>query len=88
MMQLAVKMGYDEIYLVGFDLFTSKHDHFSESYPEINYLWEERNKIELHIHNVARRSSPVPIFNATVGGNLEIHPRVDIYEVLKGKQNV
>jgi hypothetical protein len=84
MMQLAVKMGYDEIYLAGVDLFTSKHDHFSEKYPAINYLWEERNKIELHIHNVAKRSSPIPIFNATIGGSLEIYPRVDINQILKG----
>ena len=83
MMQLAVQMGYDEIYLVGIDLFTSKKCHFDERYPAY-WVWEERNKIENHIHNVAKKSSPVPIYNATIGGNLEVHPRVDIFEILKG----
>lgn len=83
MMQLAVTMGYDEIYLVGVDLFSKKHDHFDENYPSF-CVWEERNKIEQHIHNVAIKSSPVPIYNATIGGQLETYPRVDIRKVLNG----
>lgn len=83
MMQLAVAMRYDEIYLVGADLFSAKHDHFDERYPAY-CVWEERNKIERHIHEVAKKSCPVPIYNATVGGSLEIYPRVDIHEILKG----
>lgn len=83
MMQLAVTMGYDEIYLLGVDLWTSKKCHFDERYPAF-WVWEERNKIENHIHEVARKSSPIPIYNATIGGALEVHPRVDIYKILKG----
>ena len=83
MMQLAVTMGYTEIYLVGVDLWTSKKCHFDERYPAF-WVWQERNKIENHIHEVARRSSPVPIYNATIGGNLEVHPRVDLRTILKG----
>lgn len=86
MMQLAVQMGYDEIYLVGVDLFSAKHDHFDERYPAY-CVWEERNKIENHIHEVAKKSCPIPIYNATVGGKLEIHPRVDIYKVLERNNN-
>lgn len=86
MMQLAVQMGYEEIYLVGVDLFTQKKDHFDEDYPAYA-KWEERNKIENHIHEVAKKSSPVPIYNATIGGMLEVHPRVDIFETLKGNRN-
>jgi hypothetical protein len=37
-------------------------------------------------HMVARRSSPVPIYNATLGGKLEVHPRVDFFEVLNGEK--
>ena len=85
MMQLAAQMGYTEIYLVGVDLFTSKHDHFDKDYPSYS-VWEERNKIEQHIHEVARKSSPVPIYNASVGGYLEVHPRVNLEQLLKGKQ--
>lgn len=83
MMQLAATMGYEEIYLLGVDLFTSKHDHFDEHYPA-HYVWQERNKIEQHIHEVAKRSCPVPIYNATIGGHLETHPRVELRKVLDG----
>lgn len=84
-MQLAVLHGATEIYLVGCDLFTG-NDHFDRRYPAFAD-WQTRNRIETHIHTIARRSSPVPIYNATVGGQLEIHPRVDIFEVLKhGKE--
>jgi hypothetical protein len=81
MMQLAVQMGYEEIYLVGVDMFTAKHDHFDEHYPSY-CVWEERNKILQHIHEVAQRSSPIPIYNASVGGYLEVHPRVNIFDLL------
>ena len=81
MMQLAVTMGYEEIYLVGIDLFSRKKEHFDENYP-FYAVWEERNKIENHIHEVAKKSCPVPIYNATIGGRLEVHPRVDIRKVL------
>lgn len=87
MMQLAVQMGYTEIYLVGVDLWTSKKCHFDENYPAF-WVWEERNKIENHIHQVARKSSPVPIYNATLGGNLEVHPRVDLFKILERKEYV
>lgn len=85
MMQLAVRMGYDEIYLVGVDMFTQKHDHFDEKYPAYA-KWEERNKIEQHIHEVAAKSSPVPIYNATIGGKLEVHKRVNLTEILDQKE--
>lgn len=83
MMQLAVLMGYDEIFLLGCDMFTKRGDHFSDEYPMYS-VWQERNKIEQHIHEVAKKCSPVPIYNATVGGALEVHPRVDIRKVLSG----
>lgn len=85
MMQIAVSMGYDEIYLLGCDMFTQKHDHFHENYPAYA-VWNERNKIEQHIHEVAKKSSPAKIYNATVGGSLEVYPRVDIRKVLDGKE--
>lgn len=81
MMQIAVMMGYEEIYLVGVDLFTAKHDHFHEEYPAY-CKWDERNKIEMYIHAVAKKSSPVPIYNATIGGQLEVYPRVDLLRIL------
>lgn len=84
-LQLAVLHGATEIYLVGCDLFDGKQDHFSENYPAF-VDQKERNLIEVHIHQVARRSSPVPIYNATIGGYLEVHPRVHIMDVLNAKE--
>ena len=81
MMQLAVLMGYEEIYLLGCDMFTKKNDHFVDTYPAYA-KWDERNRIEMHIHEVAKKSSPVSIYNATLGGFLEVHPRVDLRKVL------
>lgn len=81
-MQLAVLAGATEICLVGCDLFTGKDDHYSPDYPE--YVdQKERNVIETHIHLVAKRSSPVPIYNCGMGGMLDIHPRKDFFECLK-----
>lgn len=86
-MQLAVLNGATEIDLLGCDLFTGDGDHYTRDYPEyVDQL--SRNQIEEHIHRVARRSSPVPIFNMTIGGSLEIHPRKDVYEVLCDRERV
>jgi hypothetical protein len=81
MMQLAYAMGYEEIYLLGVDNFTENGNHFTANYPFYS-KWKERNVIENHIHTVARNSCPIPIYNATLGGSLEIHPRKNIYDVL------
>ena len=81
-LQLATLNGADEIALVGCDLFTGSDDHVTEKYP--NYVsYRTRNMIENQIHKVARRSCPVRIVNATIGGNLEVHHRVNFYEYLK-----
>lgn len=86
-LQLAVLNGATEIFLVGCDLFTGKGDHHLKDYPE--YVDQvTRNQIENHIHLVSRRSSPVPICNATIGGMLEVHPRVNLFEVLNVKEEV
>lgn len=83
MMQLAVNMGYEEIYLVGCDGFSDGRNHFTEKYPHY-CRWQGREEINNYLHDMAKRCSPVPIYNATVGGHLEIHPRVDIRKVLSG----
>lgn len=81
MMQLAVMLGYEEIYLLGCDLWTGKNDHFSPDYVKREDV-ERRNRDALWLHQVSKQSCPVPIYNATVGGNLETYPRVDIWKVL------
>jgi len=53
-----------------------------------NYTKDQRDKSEMdnrnmtHLHEMAKRCCPVPIYNATVGGSLEVYPRVDIHELL------
>jgi hypothetical protein len=84
-MQLAVLYGATEIHLLGCDQFTGTGDHYREDYPEF-VDQNVRNQIEQHIHTVSRRSSPVPIYNATIGGSLEVHPRVNLFEVLNAPQ--
>lgn len=37
-----------------------------------------------HVHQVAKRSSPVPIYNCTVGGALEVYERKNLLDVLNG----
>lgn len=91
MMQVAVMLGYGPIYLVGCDLGYVKDktkNHFDPDY----HIWEKRdlheqfNNNALKAHQNAARSCPVPIYNASLGGHLEVHPRVDFYEVLACKE--
>lgn len=82
MAQWAVSLGADEIYLVGCDgNFTDgKNDHFMENYYQtVDSGYEERNNLQLsYAHTIIKRSCPVPVYNATIGGNIEIYPRVDL----------
>lgn len=85
-MQLAVLNGADEIYIVGADLYGSD---YRKNFFTPNYTDDQRPRDELdnanmtQVHKVARRSSPVPIYNATIGGALEVHPRVNFFEILE-----
>lgn len=81
-------MQYDEIYLLGCDLGYVKDPKANHAVP--GYNTDPRDKSEqdtrnmLHIHQMAKRCSPVPIYNAGIGGNLEVYPRVDLRKVLDG----
>ena len=88
MMQIAVLMGYEEIYLVGADMgYTSdvKSNHFSPEYSQYERAgWEVDNASQEYLHEMAFRSSPVPIYNATVGGNVEVYERRKLEDVING----
>ena len=90
MMQLAVLEGATEIYIVGADLYIP--DYRKNFFIE-NYTDDQRprdtldNENTTQVHRVARRSSPVPIYNATIGGALEVHPRVNFFDVLGVKEH-
>lgn len=89
-MQLAVLNGATELYIVGADLYEADYrkNFFVENYTDDQRPRDELDNTNMtQVHKVARRSAGVPIYNATIGGKLEVHPRVDIYEVLKEKQH-
>ena len=83
MMQIAVLEGFEEIYLLGCDLWTKGQNHYDERYVT-NEDIERRNADALYLHQVAEMSCPVPIVNCTVGGQLDIYPRADMRDILKG----
>lgn len=89
MIQIAIQKGYKPIYLIGCDLgyVDNKPSHFTPDY-EKGIEGEIRparyaNLDTLAAHMVAARSSPVKIYNATVGGELEVYERID-YDTLFG----
>jgi hypothetical protein len=85
-------MGFGSIYMLGMDLSFSmdpKKCHFTDKY-EGTFKWNPRLVAhENYWHRVAHEwvrhhanLCEVPIYNATIGGNLDIYPRVDIMEIL------
>lgn len=86
MAQWAVMMGYDEIYLVGCDAeYTDGHtDHFdSNYYQKVDEDYARRNTRNVHhAHKIIKRSCPVPIYDATMNGKLDIYPKVDLERIL------
>lgn len=84
-MQLAVQQGATEIYIVGADLYVPdyRENFFDPDYTQDMRPRDELDNINMNqVHAVARRSSPVPIYNCTIGGKLEVHERRDMREVL------
>lgn len=74
--QIAVKEGAGEIYLLGCDL---GNGHFHEG----EFRGEE---LALQAHILARQFCPVPIYNCTPEGGLDVFPRVKLEEVLGDKK--
>lgn len=87
-MQLAVLNGATEIYLLGCDLY--EPGDYSQNFVVPDYAQDSRDRSEIdninmiQVHRVAKRSSPVPIYNCTLGGKLEVYPRRSMMEVLYG----
>jgi hypothetical protein len=74
-------MNIDEVYLVGCDMGyrEGQANHFDANYTQgVGELRSARyNELDiLAAHMIAARSFPGRIFNATVGGSLEVYPRV------------
>lgn len=86
MLQIAAQMEYKKIYLVGCDLgyqADGKVNHFNKEYTQ-----DGRDRADIdnngmtYLHEMAKSCSPVPIYNATIGGELEVYDRVDLNELL------
>lgn len=86
LMQMAIYMGFKDIYLLGADCSYVGKDH-SDLAPN-----QKGNKINkqaglqiINIYSSIANQLPegVTIYNATRGGMLEVFPRVDLDEVLK-----
>jgi hypothetical protein len=72
----------DAVYLVGCDMGyrEGKVNHFDEHYTKGVGELRDARYTELDIlqaHMIAARSFPNRIFNATIGGSLEVYPRVE-----------
>ena len=100
-LQAAALMGRNPIYLVGCDLYEPWEEkdgdinHFDPEYcPHKDFhsdpeTWGNLNRRLTMAHRVARDSAAamgLSIYNATVGGKLEVYPRVDIRTVLNGQE--
>jgi hypothetical protein len=85
--QIAVSLGYSPIYLIGCDLgyLDGQPSHYTPDYEKgyEDMLRPARyaNLDTLMGHMIAKRSSQTPIYNATIGGTLEVYERVN-YESL------
>ncbi len=90
MMQLAVQNGATELYIVGADLYVPdyRQNFFTADYTDDQRPRDKMDNENMNqVHRVAKRSSPAPIYNATLGGMLEVYERKDFFEVLKEKEH-
>jgi hypothetical protein len=96
--QVVTYMGFTELYLLGCDMGWKRaedelHDpnHFTDDYEfmasgKIDTDVERHNIDMVEAHQwmkIMGEKLGFKIFNATLGGSLEVHPRVDILDVLK-----
>ena len=81
--QLAVQEGATEIFLLGCDLGhkAGTGNHFDSQYAGHRPINDDkarlRNLANKMGHEFSKANSPVPIYNATLGGSLEVYERVD-----------
>jgi hypothetical protein len=111
MIQLAVYLGFNPIYLVGCDtsytvpktviseddqqeyLVSTRNDdpnHFHPAYFGVGKKWHQPHVERMIAHyeqvKMACDTLGVNIYNATLGGNLEVFPRVDYRSVIQPKK--
>jgi len=88
LIQLAVYMGFKEIYLLGCDNDYSDDkgkQHFNE-YGHLDSRYKtagERMTVGYYAARKYANNNGIEIYNATRGGNLDVFPRVNLDEVIK-----
>lgn len=88
-LQLAVYMGFSEIYLLGADCDYSKEDkkHFIEhgvNSPTESTAYERLTRTYEACRRYAQQAGNVTVYNATRGGKLEVFPRIDLDTLFPG----
>jgi len=66
--------------------FHNDPNHFGDSYWGYDILNHKRNQRHIENHTLVRELSDhvgIKVYNATLGGQLEVHPRVDLNELVK-----
>lgn len=88
MIQLGVMLGYSEIYLLGCDLGYTPDRTKNHAIAEYTNDASDKSVMDngnmTALHQMAKRCSPIPIYNAGIDGKLEAYERVDMMKILKG----
>lgn len=93
--QIAVYMGFHEIYLLGVDCNYDKgialHSNSLEYSNDYQYNWTKQTGLTMiEGFKIAKKYADehhIHIFNATRGGMLEVFPRVDLDDVVESKKS-
>ncbi|MBU5210410.1 DUF115 domain-containing protein [Bacillus oleronius] len=82
LLQIAVYMGFREIYLLGTDChYSSNMKHHFKDYGHVDPTFASAGEMMISAYQEAKRyadNNKVKIFNATRGGELEVFDRIDL----------
>ena len=81
---LACVMGFKKIYLVGCDFDYSGKEHFNDTKvvsKTIPYITGDYTEIFNNLEFIGELFPEVKIYNATVGGKLEVFPRISLEKI-------
>ncbi|MGN1132893.1 MAG: 6-hydroxymethylpterin diphosphokinase MptE-like protein [Oscillospiraceae bacterium] len=92
LLQIAVYMGFSEIYLLGADCSYKKGEknHFVESghHDRLEYLNHDKMVTGYNAAKEYADTHDIKIINCTRGGMLEVFPRMKLEDVIRRKNNV
>jgi len=89
LMQLVMYMGFNKVYLLGCDIeYTPNGENHFYDEPDVDWT-QNRCDYENSCHIEAHRkikfacdAQGVEVYNATIGGELEVYERVNLYDIL------